>query len=104
MRRLDPQQAGLFEGEMGLLLKNSPQSINAEPCHMVIEGMGDRWDAVTKVPRGRPSKPNTGADWTERRPNSVQAARQLGSKRVSVAMSLQLIVLPSHMACEQVPT
>ena len=39
MRRLDPQQAGLFEGEMGLLLKNSPQSINAEPCHVVIEGM-----------------------------------------------------------------
>ena len=34
----------------------------------------------------------------------VQAARQLKSKPVSVAMLLQVIVLPSHMACAQVPT
>jgi hypothetical protein len=37
-------------------------------------------------------------------PSDLQAARQLGSKRVSVAMLLQVIGLPSHMACAQVPT
>jgi hypothetical protein len=85
-------------------LKDGPQSINAEPRHVAIEGMPRLVGRRDKGAEGAAVEPEyrSGPDRAEA--NWMQAARHVGVKLISVAMLLHVIILPSHMACAQVPT